>query len=213
MLHIDKEVPSYFKITVTDEFYEIANKIKQIIANYFGVDYEWYSKKTRKKEVVEIKHWSMYYIYHHYNISEVNLTKLFGLKNHTSFTSAKRKIDGWLSTNNPVEKQFWSDINYLVGVDGSITAYNDKNYSKRTMMQNSKVIISVKKFDILLENTEKGIIFVGYSDEDVEAFRKQLGISIKNQFLYENDDLYLDFKSSKEKTTRTAVNLKLKSKK
>lgn len=212
MLNTDKEIPKHYKIKISEGFDDVLVKIKEIVSDYFNVDYKFYAIKTRKREVIEIKHWSMFYIYTHYNMSEYEVAERFGFINHSTFASAYRKIKGWLSTNSTIEKQYWFDICLLIGSNSFINDYNEKNASRKTLMQDSKVIISVKKFDILLENPEKGIIFVGHSDEEVEQFRKDMGLSIKNLFSYNNDNLSLNFTSSQEKRNRTSINLKLKQK-
>ena len=138
--------------------YEIVEYIKKIVLLYFEAPEEYYTRKTRKSEVLKVKQYGCYFCKKHTSLSNQVIAELFCLKNHSSIIKAIKKLDD-LATFDKQTKQELKQINEIIKLKGLSKSYRvnfDKYY-----------YINMNNFKSVRETPERAIIFVGYEDEEI----------------------------------------------
>lgn len=85
----------------------IVNKIKKVVASYYGETDEIYEDAGRFGNVIKIKHAAMYFVRRNIrDITDKKIAKLFGFISHATVISANKKISGFLDWDNKITKEF-----------------------------------------------------------------------------------------------------------
>jgi hypothetical protein len=161
---------------------EVAELIKEIVCIYFQAPYDVFSRRTRKSEYIKIKHTCCYLIKRHTTLSANDVCKMFGLKNHSSIILLVKKIENLASYDREVRKEL-KELDEIIKFKG---------LSKNERINFEEFyFINMDNFKTLRENSEKAIIFIGYSDEEIKSIVGEVTLrEHKNtkKFILENDE-------------------------
>ncbi len=138
---------------------EVVKFIKQICAMYFEVPEEVYDQKTRKAEIIKVKHYAMYFSQKHTNMNFETIANIFKLKSHSSINTTITKIDGLLDWDKKTRQEV-NDIETIIRLKGLAKGY-------RIDLQ-KYYFINLNTLKSVREDSERAILFVGYSDEEIE---------------------------------------------
>jgi uncharacterized pyridoxamine 5'-phosphate oxidase family protein len=138
---------------------DIVKFIKQICAIYFEMPDDIYDKKTRKMEVIKVKHYAIYFCQKHTNLTFENIAKIFKLKTHSSVNTTISKIDGLLDWDRITRKEV-QDIEAIIRLRGLAKGLRidlEKYY-----------FINMDTLKSHRQHSEKAILFIGYTDEEIK---------------------------------------------
>lgn len=153
------------EITETD----VVKFIKQICAMYFELPEEVYDRKTRKAEIIKVKHYAMYFCQKHTNLNFESIAHIFKLKSHSSINTTITKIDGLLDWDKRTRKEI-NDIETIIKLRG--LAKGLRIDLQKYYFINMDTLKSVR------ETSERAILFVGYSDDEIQEMLGE-GIDIR----------------------------------
>jgi hypothetical protein len=145
------------QIEITEN--DIVKFIKQICAIYFDVDESVYDIKTRKAEIIKVKHYAMYFCQKHTNLTYSNIAEIFHVKSHSSMNTTITKIDGLLDWDKKTRKEI-NDIDAIIRLKGLAKGF-------RIDLQ-KYYFINLDTLKSVRENSERAILFVGYSDDEIQ---------------------------------------------
>jgi Bacterial dnaA protein helix-turn-helix len=140
--------------------------IKRVVALYYGEHWNVYKRKTRKKEVVHIRHIALYLSKEMTIRGEISLTEIgkkFGGYNHATVLHAHRKIDGFLTYDNELRAEI-EEIKELI-VTRTLVSDDDDSMMKDYYFVDLNNTISMK-----LPN-KKAVVLVGFSMKEAEMFK------------------------------------------
>lgn len=155
-------------IEITD--LEVVTFIKQIVAIYFNDEMDVYERKTRKTEVIKIKHLALYFSQLHTSLNYVTLAKIFQLKNHASVSTTIKKIDTLLSWDRLTKKEV-SEIETVIRLKGLAKGFR--------VDLHKYYFINMDSIKSVRESAERAILFVGYTDDEIEYFLPTPNIEIR----------------------------------
>jgi hypothetical protein len=138
--------------------YEIVEYIKKIVLLYLDSPEEFYTKKSRKPEVLKVKQYACYFSKKHTSLSNQNIADLFGLKTHSSIISLMKKIEGY-ATYDRLTKHELKEINEVIKLKG-LSKSNRIDFEKY-------YYINMNNFKSVREAPERAIIFIGYDDAEI----------------------------------------------
>jgi hypothetical protein len=142
----------------------VAELIKQIVGIYYNAPEDCFSKKTRKREYIKIKHLACYMTKKHTTLSQKRIGQIYNLKNHSSVVLLIKKIDG----ESEFDRQLKDEMNEI----GQIIQL--KGLSKEGRINEEKHYhINMDNFISVRQNSEKAIIYVGYSGEEIRELHKE----------------------------------------
>jgi len=142
----------------------VAELIKQIVSIYYNAPEDCFSKKTRKREYIKIKHLACYMSKKYTTLSQQKISQMYNLKNHTSVISLIKKIEG--------ESQFDRQLKHEIKEIGQIIKL--KGLSKEGRINVEKYYhIDMDNFISVRESSEKAIIYVGYSEEEIRKLHEK----------------------------------------
>lgn len=136
--------------------------IKSVVAKYYGEEDDVYDQKTRRQEVVHVKHVAMYTIHKMLKITWETMAEFFDC-NHATCIHAVKKIDGWYS----VDKAIKSDIKEIQEVVRRRMAMKDGD----SVLTNDHYFIDLDDMTSIKINSKKAIILVGFDDDEIELQR------------------------------------------
>jgi hypothetical protein len=137
---------------------EVVEYIKQIVLIYLNAPPEYYTKKTRKHEVLKIKQYACYFAKRHTSLSNKTIADLFNLKNHSSIISLVKKIDGYATFDKQAKKEL-KEIEDIIRLKG-LSKNNKVDFEKY-------YYINMNDFKSVRENPERAIVFIGYNDNEI----------------------------------------------
>lgn len=149
---------------------EVVTFIKQIVAIYFDSDDDVYERKTRTPDVIKIKHLALYFSQLHTTLNYVTLADIFKLKNHGSVSTTIKKIDTLLTWDRLTKKEV-SEIETVIRLKGLAKGF-------RVDLQ-KYYFINMDTLKSVRENAEKAILFVGYTDEEIEDLLPTSNVEIR----------------------------------
>jgi len=161
---------------------EVAELIKQIVCIYFQAPDDAFTRRTRKSEYIKIKHTCCYLIKRHTTLSSNEVCKMFGLKNHSSIILLVKKIEDIASYDREVRREI-KELDEIIKFKG---------LSKNERINFDEFYyINLDNFKSIRDNSERAVIFVGYSDDEIESLLPNLPIRKHNdtkKFILENDE-------------------------
>ena len=161
---------------------EIAELIKQIVCVYFEAPQDVFTRRTRKSEYIKVKHTCCYLIKRHTALSSREVGEMFKLKNHSSVILLIKKIED-IATYDRETRRELKELDEIIKFKG---------LSKNERINFEEFyFINMDNFKTLRENSEKAIIFVGYSDEEIKSMVGEANLrEHKNtkKFILENDE-------------------------
>ena len=86
-----------------------AEKIKQVVANYYNIDVKELAGNSKKKEIAWARQMAMYLIRTQLNMPLKNVGSLFGGRDHTTVVHAENKINGLIKEDWAVK----TDVDFL----------------------------------------------------------------------------------------------------
>ncbi len=136
----------------------IADLIRQIIAIYYDAPEDCFTRKTRKREYIKIKHLGCYMTKKHTNLSQKKIAEIYNLKNHSSVVLLIKKIDGEAEYDKQLKAEM-KEISQIIKIRG---------LSKEGRVSEEKHYhINMDDFISVKESSEKAIIYVGYSEQEI----------------------------------------------
>jgi len=142
---------------------EVVKFIKEIVLIYLNAPEEYYTKTTRKHEVLKVKHYASYFVKRHTSLPLIKIAELFNFKNHTSVITLIKKIDG-LAIFDKETKHDIKEIENIIKFKG--LSKNDR------VCFGDFYYINMDNFKSLKETDERAILFVGYSNEEIQQMTK-----------------------------------------
>jgi hypothetical protein len=134
---------------------ENVDKIKQTVLDFYNADASVFKTKSRKKEIINVKHISLYMCYKHLSMTLELIGTMFDV-NHATVLHAVNKITDWAQT----DKKLDDDINKL-----------------HDMIRSKLNEDSEREFKFH-DNNGRSITFKGYSLTESEKIIKQVTESI-----------------------------------
>lgn len=144
---------------------EVVNYIKDIILLYLNAPEEFYNTRSRKTEILKVKQYASYFSKRHTSLSLSQIAEIFNFKNHTSVIKLIQKLDG-LSSYDKETKNDFKEIENIIKFKG--LSKNDRVNFEEFYYVNMNNFKSVKT------NPDRAIIFVGYSDEEINKITSAL---------------------------------------
>lgn len=87
-------------------------QIKRITAKFYNADYGIYDTKSRKGEIIKVKHMAIFMAAEHLiYLSDKAIAELFNLSNHSTIIHVKKKIRGYMETET--NKRVLSEVEAL----------------------------------------------------------------------------------------------------
>jgi hypothetical protein len=138
---------------------KVAESIKQLVGIYYDAPEDCFSKKTRKREYIKIKHLACYMTKKHTTLSQKRIGQIYNLKNHSSIVCLIKKIDGEAQFDKQLKEEM-KEINEIIQIKG---------LSKDGRLnENNHFHINLDNFISVRNNSEKAIIYVGYTEEEIK---------------------------------------------
>lgn len=144
---------------------EVVKYIKEIVLVYLNAPEEFYTRKTRKTEVLKVKQYASYLAKRHTSLSLMNIAKIFNFKNHTSVIKLIQKLDG-LSVFDKETKNDFKELENIIKFRG--LSKNDR------VKFEEFYYINMDNFKTIKETPERAILFVGYSSEEIQEMTQTL---------------------------------------
>lgn len=160
---------------------EIAELIKQIVCIYYEAPKDVFTRRTRKSEYIKIKHTCCYLIKRHTTLSSREVCEMFNLKNHSSIILLIKKIDDIASYDRLFRKEL-EELNEIIKFKG-LAKTERINFDEF-------YYINLDNFKSVRETSERAIIYVGYSNDEISKMTENKEIrEHKNtkKFILEND--------------------------
>lgn len=144
---------------------EVVKYIKEIILIYLDAPADFYTRKTRKLEVIKVKQYATYFAKRHTSLPLEKIAKIFNFKNHTSVISLIKKLDGLAVFDKEVKTDF-KELESIIKFKG--LSKNDR------VKFEEFYYINMDNFKTIKETPERAILFVGYSSEEIQEMTKTL---------------------------------------
>jgi hypothetical protein len=161
---------------------EVAELIKEIVCIYFEAPKDVFVKKTRKSEYIKIKHTCCFLIKRHTLLSSSEIAEMFNLKNHSSIFLLIKKIEDIVCYDKEAKKE-------LKELD-EIIKFKGLSKNKRINFDEF-YFINLDNFKSIRENSERAVIFIGYSDEEIKELMPNTELKTHEntkKFILENNE-------------------------
>lgn len=147
--------------------------IKEIVALYYGMSPKAFDTKSRKRELVHIRHVALYLVRENLPKEEIGLASigsLFGGLDHATVLHAHKKISDYLSYQRDLQQE----INELTDmITTRFLIDDDSSLTEGYYFVDLNNVISLKL------NNEKAVVLVGFSKDEAELFAKSQKIRAK----------------------------------
>lgn len=149
--------------------YNVIEFIKELVRIYFNAPQGIYERKTRKPELLQVKQYAAYFVTRHTcTLNQKDIADVFKFKNHGSISHICSKIELELEWDKSTKK-IVNDIESLIKLKG-------KAIGARVDLENY-YYINMDNFASIRENSERAVIFVGYSDDEIKDFASRNGMT------------------------------------
>jgi hypothetical protein len=137
---------------------EVVEYIKKIVLIYLNAPEDYFTRKTRKHEVLKVKQYACYFSKRHTSLSNQVIADAFRLKNHSSIISLMKKIEGYALWDKQTKRELQEieTIIKLRGLSKNERVDFDKHY-----------YINMNNFKSVKDTPERAIVFIGYDDEEI----------------------------------------------
>lgn len=147
----------------------VAELIKQIVSIYYDAPEDCFTRKTRKREYIKIKHLACYMTKKHTSLAQKRIAEIYNLKDHSSIVLLIKKIDG--------EAEFDKELKHEMRELDSIIKI--RGLSKEGRFSEEKHYhINMDNFISVRENSNRAIIYVGYSEEEIKELHGEEKVRI-----------------------------------
>lgn len=137
---------------------EVADLITEIVCNYYNAPEDIFTRKTRKREYIKIRHLICYLVKRHTSLYNQQVARKFNLKNHSSIILLIRKIEGEMMFDKTMKAEV-KEIEAMIKMKG---------LSKEGRIKEEEFYhVNMDNFISFREDKERAIIFVGYSEEEI----------------------------------------------
>lgn len=90
------------------------DQIKKVVADFYNKPIEIYDDKKRLKNNIIVKHMAIYMVRRNFpKIKLKAIAEMFGLTNHATVISVRKKIDGYLDIDKSMLQQL-NKIQYII---------------------------------------------------------------------------------------------------
>lgn len=142
---------------------KIMEFIIKVVQNYYKVDEDYFSRKTRRNEIIHPRQVAMYLTKKNTTLSLNFIGKMFGNRDHATIINANNKIQGFVDVDKGVKKEI-SDIQKIISLKGSsaLNGYklNDVFY-----------FIDLSNFESLRFGEHKTVLLTGFSDDEISEIK------------------------------------------
>jgi len=136
---------------------------KDIVANYYGMDTkDCFSTKTRKREIIQVRHVAIYLIMTNVKTSTTSLGREFNY-DHATIIHAVKKISGYLTWDVELKREIAEMQNLIKLKALAVTKGMDIN--------NDFYFIDMNNFHSIKLSTKKAIILVGFDESEIKSFQ------------------------------------------
>ena len=162
----------------------IVAQVKTIVANYYNVPLDIYESKSRKREVITIKHTAIYLSYHFTTLPLIDIGTLFNT-DHSTIIHTLKKVANVLETEEEAKQivnQLKREIKFVMR-----TFVKDENFANDFYFIDLNDCKSVKLGD------NKYMVCVGLSDEEIRSLYASADIKEHNGthlYILENKKIY-----------------------
>lgn len=146
-----------------DQYFNDVNKnidfIKDVVAFFYGEDRSIYDNKSRKNNILKIKHISIYVCTKNLKITKVNLGKAFDCS-HSMVVHITKTYEGYLKFDNDLRKEL-TDIQNILNfkLAGELNLEKENYY------------IPLNDFVSMKNDEGKAIILKGFTDEEIKRIK------------------------------------------
>jgi hypothetical protein len=144
---------------------EVVKYIKEIVLIYLKAPEDFYTRRTRKHDVLRVKQYASYFAKRHTSLPLEKIAKIFNFKSHTSVLKLIEKLDGLAVFDKETKNDFKEieDIIKFKGLSKSDRVCFEEFY-----------YVNMDNFKSIKETDERAIVFVGYTDEEIKDMTKTL---------------------------------------
>jgi len=146
-----------------DQYFKDVNKniefIKDIVAFFYGEDRSIYNIKSRKNNILKIKHISIYVCTKNLKITKVGLGKAFNCS-HSMVVHIIKTYEGYLKFDNYLRKEL-TDIQNILNfkLAGELNLEKENYY------------IPLNDFISMKNDEGKAIVLKGFTDEEIKRIK------------------------------------------
>ena len=156
--------------------------ILKVVQSYYQVEEDYFSKKTRRNDILYPRQIAMYLTKKNTKLSLNKIGQRFGNKNHATVINAVKKIQGYIDVDKQVKKQV-ADIQQIIKVKSS-SALN--GYKLNDMFY----YINLEEFVSLRFGEEKTMIITGFSEEEISKIKQVLN-GLTESKTHNNTGIYI----------------------
>jgi hypothetical protein len=144
---------------------EVVKYIKEIVLLYLNAPEEFYTRRSRKPEVLKVKQYATYFSKRHTSLSLVKISEIFEFKHHSSVLKLITKLEG-LSLYDKETKEDLKELENIIKFKG---------LSKNNRVKfDDFYYINMDNFKTIKETENRAILFVGYSSEEIQEMTQTL---------------------------------------
>lgn len=190
-----REMTKVKKVRQQEHFCEM---LFETIEDYFCLDADFVSAKTRKREFVYARQIAMYLLDKHTEYSLTRIGKMFNNKDHATVYHAKKMITGFIQTNRTIKSEV-NDIETIV-----LSKLN--LLSKKQTPNPSYYYINFDNYTSIRLSDNKGILLTGYTKQEIMQILFRLEMSSAELRIHENTGHYILEKLSNNSDTNVEHN-------
>ena len=157
LMRTKKEQEILAKIKLGYE-HKVVAQIKTIVANFYNAPLSVYATKSRKREIIMIKHTAIYLIYHFTTLPLTSIGAIFD-NDHTTIIASLNKMNNILET-----EELTRDIIDTLKADIRL---NLKNFIKESKFEEEMYFIDLNNCKSVKVGEGRYIVSVGMSDEEL----------------------------------------------
>ena len=139
--------------------------ISNIVCIYYNQPAESMQSKSRKTELVHLRHTVAYMSYRFLDIRTKELGSFLNL-DHSSIIHINKKFTGLLSWDKVLTKEF-NDLKHIINVQ-----YDNPD---NVLNLDDFYFIDMNNLVTLRKNRKKAIVFTGYTDEEITEIKNIIG--------------------------------------
>jgi len=147
--------------------YEVAKFIMQVVADYYDKPVSMITEKSGKQIYVSLRKCVVYFLYKHTSFGPTEMGRILG-KTHADVMHMKETIDGYLMWDVRLRKEIQEMQKIILLKKRSVIKgmnFNDYYY-----------YIDANNFKSLRMNESKAIMFVGFTDEEINTIKNLVGL-------------------------------------
>ena len=148
--------------------------IKQVVAMYYGMSFKIFDSRSRKREIIHVRHIAIYLARTLIRKEEVSLQGIgvrFNGIDHATVIHANKKISGYLTYDSGLRNEI-DEITKLVQTRELVEDQEDQ-------IANGYYFIDLNNITSLKLDSKKAVVLVGFSDEEVSMFAEAQQIKRK----------------------------------